>query len=53
MIAFRPATLLNRDSNTDISLIFPWFREIFKNTYFEEHLWTTASAHTENNLIFM
>ena len=36
---FRPATLLKRDSNT-------WFAdeiwEIFKNTYFEQHLFSTS-----------
>ena len=35
--AFRSATLLKRDSKTDVFLLFC---EIFKNTYFEEHLWT-------------
>ena len=36
--ALRPATLLKRDSNTGEIC------EIFKNTYFEDHLQTTASA---------
>ena len=39
---FRPATLLNSDSNTQIFSCT--ICEIFKNTYFEEHLQTTASA---------
>ena len=38
--AFRPLTLLKRDSNT---CAFQWICKIFKNTYFEEHLWKTAS----------
>ena len=37
----RPATLLKRDSNTDIS---SEYCKIFKNSYFEEHLLTVASA---------
>ena len=36
---FRPATLLKRDSNTFSYEMY----EIFKNTYFEEHLRMTAS----------
>ena len=39
---FRPATFLKRDSYTGISCQI-W--EILKNTYFEEHLRTTASVH--------
>ena len=39
--AFRPATLLKRDSNTDV---FLWNLRIFMKTYFEEyHLQATAS----------
>ena len=38
--AFRPATLLNRGSNTGVSCEIC---EIFKNIYFEEHLRATAS----------
>ena len=43
----RPATLLKRDSNTG---------EIFKNTYFEEHMRTAASnknddGNNNNNLL--
>ena len=38
---FRPATLLKRDSDTGISCEIC---EIFKNVFFEEHLWTTASV---------
>ena len=34
------STLLKRDFNTDISCEY---YEIFKNTYFKEHLGTTAS----------
>ena len=37
LLAFRPATLLNSDSNTDVF-------QIFKNIYFEELLQPTASA---------
>ena len=40
MQAFRPAALLKRDSNT---WVFLRILRIFKNTYFEEHLWTAAS----------
>ena len=36
---FMPATSLKGDSNTGI---FLWKREIFKNTFFEEYLRTTA-----------
>ena len=36
----RPANLLKRDSNTVLS---SEYCEIFKNTYFEEHLLTAAS----------
>ena len=36
----RPATLLKKDSNTGV---FLWICDIFKNTYFEQHLGTTAS----------
>ena len=38
--SFRPATFLKRDSNTGV---FLWICEIFKSTYFEEHLLTAAS----------
>ena len=38
---FRPASLLKRYSNTDISYEIS---EIFKNTYFEEHLRKAASV---------
>ena len=38
--SFRPATLLKRDSNTNV---FLWILQIFKNSYFDEHLLTTAS----------
>ena len=38
--AFRPGTFLKRDSNTVFSCEI---REIYKNTYFEEQLRTTAS----------
>ena len=38
---FRPATLLKRDSDTGISCEIC---EIFKNVFFEEHLWKTASV---------
>ena len=41
---WRPATLLKRDFNTSV---FRWNFQIFKNTYFEEHLQTTASALRE------
>ena len=37
----RPATLLKTDSNTGVS---SEYCEIFKNTYFEEHLRTPASV---------
>ena len=37
----RPATLLKIDSNTGV---FWEISDIIKNTYFEEHLRTTASA---------
>ena len=37
--AWRSAILLKRDSNTGV---FLWNWEIFKNTYFEEHLRTAA-----------
>ena len=36
----RPATLSKRDSNTGV---FCEYCQIFKNNYFEEHLWTAAS----------
>ena len=40
--AWKPTTLLKRDSNT---CVFLWnLRSFFKNTYFEEHLWTTTSG---------
>ena len=39
--AVRPANLLKRDSNTVFSCEYC---EIFKNTYFEEHLRTSASV---------
>ena len=39
--AVRPANLLKRDSNTVLSCEYC---EIFKNTYFEEHLRTSASV---------
>ena len=38
--AFTPATLLKTDSTTGV---LPWNLQNFKNTYFEENLWTTAS----------
>ena len=38
--AFTSATILKRDSNTGV---FLWFCEIFKNIYFEEHLWTICT----------
>ena len=34
-----PGTLFKRDSNTDVS---SKHFEIFKNSYFEEHLWAAA-----------
>ena len=37
--AFRPATLLKRDSNTGV---FLWFYKFFNDTYFEEHLRTIS-----------
>ena len=40
---FRSLTFLKRDSNTDVC-------EIFKNTYFEEHLRTAASVYSEDLL---
>ena len=40
--AFRSATLLKKDSNTGV---FLWILEIFKDTYFEGHLWTAASNY--------
>ena len=36
----RPATLLKKGSGT---AVFLWIYEISKNTFFTEHLWTTAS----------
>ena len=44
----RPATLLKRDSNTGASC---QYCEIFKNTYFEEHLRMTASGKNAVNKI--
>ena len=41
--AVSPATLLKRDSNTDV---FCEYCEISMNTYFEEHLRTAASELT-------
>ena len=41
----RATTLLKRDSNTSV---FLWNLRIFKNTYFEEHLRTTASPDVSN-----
>ena len=43
---FIKTTLLKKDSNTGV---FLWNLQKFKNTYFEEHLRTTASR-TEKNL---
>ena len=42
--AFRPATLLKRDSNTDVSCEYC---EMFKNIYFEGYMQTTASEKCE------
>ena len=43
MQAFRPATLLKR--RLQHRLFFFWqYCQIFKNSYFEEHLWTAAST---------
>ena len=39
----RTATLLKTDSNTGVSVFSCKYCEIFKNTYFEEHLRTAAS----------
>ena len=44
--AIRPVTLLKSDSNTDFSCKYC---EIFKNTYFEEHLHTNTSEVTLGN----
>ena len=41
--AGQPATLFKRDTNTGVSCEYS---EIFKNTYFEEHLQTVASIIT-------
>ena len=41
MQTFRAATLLKRDSKTGV---FLWYCELFMNSYFEEHLRTTASV---------
>ena len=38
---WRPATLLKRESNTDV---FLWIMGILKNTYFEENLRTMTSV---------
>ena len=45
----KAGTLLKRDSNAGV---FLWILWIFKNTYFEEHLWITASGIYEYNSAF-
>ena len=45
--AFRPATLLKRDSNT--GLFSCGYCQNFKNTYFEEHLRTAAFLYARFN----
>ena len=44
---FRSATLLKRDSTTSVSCDYC---EIFKTTYFEEHLRTAASVYSNDLL---
>ena len=39
MQTFKPATLLKRDSRCFLHNL----KKIFKNSYFEEHLWTAVS----------
>ena len=46
--AFRPATLSRKDSNTGV---FLWYCEIFKNTYFDEHLRMATSGYM-NKLVW-
>ena len=41
MKAYRPANLLKRHYKADV--FFDSYCKIFKNRYFEEHLWTAAS----------
>ena len=48
--AFRSAILLERDSNTGVLLSL--LRK-FKNTYFEEHLQTSASVYWNDLLIYL
>ena len=53
--AFRPATLLKKDSDTGA---FCEICEIFNNTYFEEHLRTTGLLKAwitleKNNFMFL
>ena len=40
-LCLRPATLLKRDFGIGV---FMWILRNFKNTFFTEHLWTTASG---------
>ena len=44
----RPAIFLKRNSGKGV---FLWFCEIFKNTFFTEHLWTTALKRKESFFI--
>ena len=42
-LGLRLPTLLKKDSGTGVSCEFC---DISKNTFFTEHIWTTASKHT-------
>ena len=46
--AWGSATLLKRDSNTDV---FLWNKQNFTNTYFKEHLQTTADQMICNKIL--
>ena len=48
LMHFIIATLLKRDSNTDV---FLWILKNFQKTYFEEHLRMAAFAETLGSLI--
>ena len=48
--AFKHVTLLKGDSNTGV---FVWYCKIFKNSYFGEHLRTTASINNNLNFNFV
>ena len=50
---FRPATLLKRVFNTGVFLTILTIGKKFKNTYFEEHLWTAVSESFSFYVVFL